>query len=153
MIDRGANPFVVDCDGITQFDVFNFDYLSNLPSQKSVFFTIRPLSDEFEKQNEFLDPWFYETGIFDGKFDSVIGQGAAGTVISGEWFGKKAAFKFVEIGAQKLDEYVEDAVKKLDEKLSEMISIQSTVGSKIVSFYGHYRYANVQNCISNKFYP
>ena len=139
MIDRGANPFVVDRVGRTKFDIHNLGYLSNLPSQKSVYFTTRPLPDEFKEQNEFPDPWFYKTGVFDGKFDCVIGQGAAGTVISGEWFGKKAAFKFVEIGTQEWQEYTTESLKTLYEKLSEMISIQSTVGSKIVSFYGHYR--------------
>ena len=139
MIDRGANPFVVAGNGCTQFDIFNLGHLSNLPSQKSIYFTIRPLPNDFKQQNEFPDPWFYKTGIFNGKFNSVIGQGAAGTVIKGEWFGRKAAFKFVEIGAQKYQDLIEDTLKTLDEKLSEMISIQSTVGSKIVSFYGHYR--------------
>ena len=153
MIARGANPFVVTYGGNTQFDMANLDYLSNLPSQKSVYFTTRPLLDEHKEQNEFQRPWFYKTGVFNGKFDCAIGKGAAGTVIRGAWFGKKAAFKFVEIRNQKLPDFVEDGLKTLDEKLSEMTSIQSTVGSKIVSFYGHYRYANVQNCISNKFYP
>ena len=139
MIDRGVNPFVVAYTGKAEDDIHNLGYLSNLPSQNSIFFTTRPFPDEFEEQNEFPDTWFYKAGVFCGKFDSVIGQGASGTVISGEWFGKKAAFKFVEIGTQKRQEKVGDSLKTLDEKLSEMISIQSTVGSKIVSFYGHYR--------------
>ena len=53
--------------------------------------------------------------------------------------GKKAAFKFVDIGTQKFHEGSTDALKTLDEKLSEITSIQATKGSKIVSFYGHYR--------------
>ena len=113
--------------------------MPNLPKQKSVFFTIRPLPDEFKEQNNFPDPWFYKTGVFDGKFDDVIGQGASGIVLKGEWFGRKAAFKFVEIGSQKYQERSDVALKSLNEKLPEMISIQSTAGSKIISFYGHYR--------------
>ena len=89
--------------------------------------------------NNFPDPWFYKTGVFDGKFDDVIGQGASGIVLKGEWFGRKAAFKFVEIGSQKYQERSDVALKSLNEKLTEMISIQSTAGSKIISFYGHYR--------------
>ena len=139
MIDRGANPFIVQYGGEPQFDIYNLGYLSNLPSQKSIYFLTRSPPDDFKQQNEFLDPWFYKTGFFNGKYNSVIGQGAAGTVVSGEWFGKKAAFKFVEIGTQKFQKELKDNLKTLDEKLSEMISIQSTVGSKIVSFYGHYR--------------
>ena len=139
MIDRGANPFVVDYTGVTQFDSFNLDYLSNLPTQKSVYFTTRQLDDEFEAKPDFLNPWFYQTGIFDGEFNSVIGQGATGTVIRGKWCGKKAAFKFVKIENQKSQKDISDTVKSLNEKLSEMASIQATKGSKIISFYGHYR--------------
>lgn len=139
MINKGANPFVVVYNGKTEFDIHNLGHLSNLPSQKSVYFTARPTKGEFEGKTNFPEPWFYISGVFDGKFDSLIGQGASGTVISGEWFGKRAAFKFVEIGTQKQQDLISDALKSLDDKLSEMISIQSTVGSKIVSFYGHYR--------------
>ena len=69
----------------------------------------------------------------------MIGQGASATVLRGDWFGKKAAFKFVEIGTQIRQEKTEDNLKALNEKLSEMNTIQSTEGSKIVDFYGHYR--------------
>ena len=137
MAERGANPFIVGYDGRSEFD--SLGDLSIIPNQKSVYFTTRPLPDEFIEQKAFPDPWFYKTGVFDGKFESEIGQGAAGTVISGKWFGKRAAFKFVEIGAQTRQEFVNQSLKKLDEKLYEMTSIQSTFGSKIVSFYGHYR--------------
>ena len=139
MIDRGVNSFVVNNDGGTRFQIDNLSFSLNMPNKKSIYFTTRPLPDEFKKQNVFPDPWFYQTGVFNGKFVTKIGQGAAGTVMSGEWFGKKAAFKFVDIGTQKLPESIKDGLKSLDEKLSEMTSIQSTIGSKIVSFYGHYR--------------
>ena len=89
-----------------------------------------------------MNPWFYRTGVFDGKFESVIGQGASGTVISGEWFDVKAAFKFVEIETRKWPKYITEGLKILDDKLSEMTSLRETNGSKIVSFYGHYRYLN-----------
>ena len=139
MIDKGANPFILDSIGVTQFKFYNLANLSNLPTQKSVFFTVRSLGNNDESKVDFLDPWFYRTGVFDGKFGSVIGQGASGTVISGEWYGKKAAFKFVEIGSHGKQNNVNDALKSLDEKLSEMTSIQATKGSKIVHFYAHYR--------------
>ena len=137
MIDRGANPFVVDYSGDTKFDIFDLDQrvLLNLPTKKSIYFTTRP----FEETTSFPDPWFYQTGVFDGKFDSLIGRGASGKILRGDWFGKKAAFKFVEIGIQKEQTFVDEGLKTLDEKLSEMISIQSTQGSKILKFYGHYR--------------
>ena len=137
MIDKGANPFVVDYGGETWADETR--NLSNLPSQKSVYFTTRQFEGEFKGKTNFPPPWFYQNGVFDGKFDSVIGHGASGTVLRGEWFGKRAAYKFVEIGTQKEADSVRDALNSLDDKLSEMISIQATRGSTIVSFYGHYR--------------
>ena len=139
MINRGVNPFVVHYNDKSQFDIENLGHLSNLPKRKSVFFITRPLPDEFQTQNKFLDPWFYTTGVFDGKFDFVIGKGSSGTILSGEWFGKKTAFKFVEIGTQEWQEDNKDNLKTLNEKLSEMTSIQSIAGSKIVTLYGHYR--------------
>ena len=139
MIDKGANPFIVAYGNETQFEINSLSNLSNLPTQKSIFFTIRPLESNDKSKVDFLNPWFYRTGVFDGKFGSVIGQGASGTVISGEWYGKKAAFKFVEIGVQKWHKNVEDTLKSLDDKLSEMTSIQATKGTVIVQFYAHYR--------------
>ena len=111
--------------------------LSNLPVEKSVYFTTRQLKGA--SKLDFSDPWYYRNGVFDIKFGTVIGQGASGIVISGEWYGKKAAFKFVELGNQKFQQDVEDNVKTLEKKLSEMTSVESIKGSKIVSFYGHYR--------------
>ena len=139
MIDKEANPFVVDFNGFTQFQLLSLGHLSNLPSKKSVFFTTRSFEGGFEQKISFQEPWFYRNGVLDGKFGLLIGQGATGSVISGEWFGKKAAFKFVEVGKQKFQAETKDSLETLDDKLSEMISIQSTTGSKIVNFYGHYR--------------
>ena len=101
MVTNGGNPFVIPSMVATE----NYDdfiatvksYFPGLPGfscrKKSIFFKIRP----FAYGAEFPDPWYYKTGIFDGKFASVIGHGASGIVLSGEWFGKQAAFKFVEI--------------------------------------------------------
>ena len=134
MIDRRVNPFIVDNKSRTQFESHNLGHLSNLPTKKSVYFTTQPVAN-FGDETNLTDPWFYTTGVFDGKFGSVVGQGASGVVLSGEWHGQKAAFKHVEIESR----IHEQSLKSLDEKLSEMTSIQSTRGSKIVSFYGHYR--------------
>ena len=146
MIERGANPFIVPYNGKTQYWEQNLheQNLSNLPTTKSAYFLTRPLVGNDGNKTEFCDPWFYRNGVFDGKFDSAIGQGASGRVISGKWYGKKAAFKFVEIENQKIQKIsdsknVEESLKILEEKLSEMTAIQATKGSKIVQFYGHYR--------------
>ena len=137
MIENGVNPFIVSFGGHTW--ATETRHLSDLPSQKSIYFTTRRNVGKSGSNPDFLDPWFYKTGVFNGKFDSLIGQGATGTVISGEWAGKKAAFKFVEVGTQKWQNSAGDCLKILNEKLSEMTSIQATKGSKIVSIYGHYR--------------
>ena len=140
MIDKGANPFIIQIAGKTNEDETR--HLSNLPTQKSIYFTTRPLEGNDESKDDFLNPWFYKTGVFDGKFNSVIGQGASGIILSGEWYGKKAAFKFVDIGQKTRSpgkETIDGSLKSLDKKLLEMTSIQQTKGSKIVSFYGHYR--------------
>ena len=139
MIDNGANPYIVTYGGNTEFYIHDLGSLSNLPTQKSVYFTTRRIVGESESNPDFDDPWFYKTGVFDGKFDELIGQGASGTVISGDWAGKKAAFKFVPIGKQEKQEYASDAMKILNDKLSEMTSIQATKGSKVVKFFGHFR--------------
>ena len=138
MIDKGANPYVVRHSGNSQFDDHNLGYLSNLPNKKSIYFTIGSIHNDFKNKANFFDPWFYKTGIF-GKFNSIIGKGASGIVLSGEWFGRKAAFKFVDVGYQKQTKMIADSLRIFNEKLSEMRSIQQTEGSKILSFYGHYR--------------
>ena len=139
MIDKGANPFVVAYGGSKWLNVFKLDHLSNLPSKQSVFFTTRQFPDEFQVINDFPDPWFYVTDVFNGQFDSVVGQGASGIVVKGKWYGKKAAFKFVEVGTQTFQKSATEAIKSLNDKLYEMTSIIALVGSRIVSFYGHYR--------------
>ena len=146
MNEKGANPYVVDAIDTDQFTDWNLanSNLSNLPTKKSVYFTVRPLDDEFQKESGFLDPWSYKTGVF-GSFDSVVGRGASGTVLSGDWFGKKAAFKFVEIEFGKFENLtevalpIENRLKILNEKLLAIMSTQESWGSKMVKFFGHYR--------------
>ena len=151
MIEKGANPFIVDFEGGSHFDGYrqsswlpinheSLEYLANLPSEKSVYFTIHPIFDEFRDIVDLPAPWIYQTGTFDGNFNSVVGSGASGIVISGKWCGKQAAYKFVNVGDQKIQNYVSVQLPILNKQLSEMTSIQETKGSKILSFYGHYRY-------------
>ena len=139
MIDKGASPYVVTYSGKIQLERRNLGYLKNLPTQKSIYFTTQPCFGEYKDRTDFPDPWLYNIGVFDGRFKSMIGQGASGTVLSGEWYGAKAAFKFVDIGNQNYSGKASLGMKELNQKLSEMKSFQVTKGSKIVSFYGHYR--------------
>ena len=98
----------------------------------------------FKVEEEYFDyvdskwTWFYE-GQFGSKIRSVVGQGASGVVLSGEWRGKKAAFKLIKIGTTVTQENIEDNLMHQNNKLSELIMIQETKGSKILAFYGHFR--------------
>ena len=145
MIDKGANPFVVKYSGESEFHGRHLSYLPNLPTKKSVYFTIHPINDKFKAKTNFRDSWVYQTGVFDGKFDSLIGRGASGIILKGKWCGKMAAFKFVDIGTQEFPANVSAALKSLNEQLFEMKSIQEAEGSKILTFYGHYRLVRFAN--------
>ena len=141
MINRGVNPYVVDHNGLSQFELWNLSNMSNLPSSRSIFFSIEPFKCfcDVKCQSDLSNPWFYRNGIFDGKFDYVIGKGASGVVLHGYCHGVEAAFKFVDIGEQQFLEYVTDNLAELNRKLGEMRSIQATRGSKILDFHGHFR--------------
>ena len=138
MLERGANLFIL-MDGNygsilgSQARIL----LSNLPIPKSIYFCIRP----HVEKTDFPEPWYYKSGVFDGQFRSVLGKGASGTVLSGQWYGKKAAFKFVEIEVKEETAFSlsSKVLKDLDDELLEMTSMEATQGSKIVSFYGHFR--------------
>ena len=113
--------------------------MSEIVTDKSIYFTTRPV---FSKSRS-ISYWpLYSSGIFDGKFQEEVGQGAFGTVISGEWEGKNAAFKFVEI--KSAGEIVSTRIfgelpKVLNESLDEIKSMLTTKGSRILRYYGHYR--------------
>ena len=142
MIDRGVNPYVADYTGINEFKRKRLSkHLPNLPTFKSVYFSVEPFKCFCDRKcgSDLSNPWFYENGIFDGKFDQIIGKGASGIVLHGFCHGVEAAFKFVEIGKQKWLKNVRDSLAELNRKLGEMRSVQTTVGSKIVNFYGHFR--------------
>ena len=137
MINRGANPFVVNCYGNTQYELGKLSELNleNLSTKKSVYFSVQPVIGD----QTLAEPWYYQSGVYPGDFDVKIGQGASGIVVSGQCQGKPAAFKFNHIGEQKFQQNTRDALATLNEKLGEMTSVQSISGSKIVRFFGHYR--------------
>ena len=140
LVDKGANPFIQYFGSISKC-VHYVDYglsnLTNLPKRKSVFFTTQPLLEDFKDQSDFASPWFYNTGVF-GEIESKIDQGAHGIVLKGTWFGRKAAFKYVDIGTQIWHSEIKEPNEELEKKLYEMKSLMTTEGSKIVKFYGHY---------------
>ena len=110
--------------------------LKNLPSQTSVFFSIQP----FPGDESLSNPWFYQTGVYPGYFDSIIGHGSSAIVLRGECQGRPAAFKFVEIGVkQKFVESTSDVLAILNKKLGEVAAMKSISGSAIIDFYGHFR--------------
>ena len=115
--------------------------MSNLPTSKSIFFSIEPFKcfcDE-KCESDLSNPWFYKNGIFDGRLDYLVGKGTSGIVLHGYCHGVEAAFKFVDIGKQKFEMKTSDGLAELNRKLGEMRSIQATKGSKILDFKGHFR--------------
>ena len=142
MVNRGVNPYVVDYDGGSQFDLYeDFSNLSSLPTSKSIFFSIEPFECfcDTKCDSDLSNPWFYINGVFDGQFDYEIGRGASGVVLHGFCHGIEAAFKFIDVGKQEWQQYIVDSLTQIDKKLGEIKSIQTTKGSKIVQFYGHFR--------------
>ena len=136
MIDQGANPHVKAYYGKSEYEVKNLQNLKlTLPPEKSIYFSVKKIDDDIT----LADPWFYQSGVYQGCFESKIGSGASGTVVRGKWNGKPAAYKFVSIGEQKFQEKTKDALAPLNKKLDEMTSMKSISGSKMVRFFGHYR--------------
>ena len=92
MIDHGFNPHIRNVKGTTQHELYGLSNLKNVPSVKSVFYPIK----NFPTGN--LDnSMCYTTGVYDAKYGRVIGMGGEGVVIQGEWNGRSAAYKFVEV--------------------------------------------------------
>ena len=144
MIDLGANPHVRSSDGYTHYDVmYDFMYdamglsnLKNVPLIKSVFYPIRTFST-----GNLGEPWCYTTGVYDGKFGRIIGKGGEGTVIQGQWNGRKAAYKFVLIKMVELKlnkDYV-GLMEDMNERLKEMTEMMTTAGDAILPFQAHFR--------------
>ena len=84
-----------------------------------------------------LHPWTYTSGVYPGCYSKVVGYGGEAIVIQGKWAGTKAAFKFVPLGNQKLTKYANEALTDLYDKLSQMIEMDATEGSKILKLLGH----------------
>ena len=141
MVDLGANPFVFSNTGRTQFGIWRLSNLTSLPSLKSVYFPVRSFACCSPVcKFDLSEPWFYKNGAFPAEFQHKLGEGASSTVIRGTFQQKDAAFKFVKIRKEhQLRDQVMDALNDLNKQLSEMTSIQSTMGNKIVKFYGHFR--------------
>ena len=134
MIDLGANPKIRKVNGETEADRFDLYNFKNVPSVKSAFFPIK----SFPTGN-LGNPWYYTTGVYDGKFERVVGKGGEGTVVQGEWNGQQAAYKFVDMKRLKfIDKHV-DAMVDMSERLKEMTEMMSTTGDAILPFEAHFR--------------
>ena len=136
MLDRGANPYIRDAKGGTNFDRYGLFNLNNLPSVKSAFFTTKehPIGDH-------LEPWCYTPGVYDGKFSKVIGKGGEATVIRGEFNGP-AAYKFVEMKGLNLHEDYDNNTADMAERLREMDTqskLMETPGDAILPLEAHFR--------------
>ena len=143
MLKRGLNPFVIDNHGRSQFDHHgNLNRFSGRRS-KSIFFSVEPFDYSCSQKSGSVlltsPPWFYQNGVFNGQFDYVIGSGSSGILLHGFIHGVEAAFKFIEVGNQPFEKYTLDRLAQLNRKLGEKRSVETTTGSKIVDFFGHYR--------------
>ena len=87
-----------------------------------------------------LSAWEYQTGVYNqGRYGQVRGSGGEGTVIEGLWKNQPAAFKFVIVRDQKLMETVSGELADMNARLTEMTNMESTKGTAILKFNGHYR--------------
>ena len=134
MINRGANPHVKYHNGISEYERWSLDSLSNLPTIESIFYPIKSFSS-----GNLPKPFNYETGVYPGKYGRIIGRGGEGTVIQGEWGNEPCAFKFVEIKNQQLHGSVSEALADMNTRLREMIEMETISGSSILKLESHYR--------------
>ena len=136
MLNQGANPFVKDRNGNVQYDLNNLSSsdLKNVSKKKSVFFPIVDFGN-----NALLGPWQYKTGVFPGNFTRLVGSGGEGHVVAGVWNNEKAAFKWVLVGKQENRTYTKDSLADMEKKLSEMRTMQTTIGTSIMPIIGHFR--------------
>ena len=136
MLDQGANPFVKDGNGTTNYDGFNLSNsnLTSIPNKKSVFFPIVDFGN-----SALLGPCQYLTGVFPGQFNRLIGSGGEGHVVAGVWNNEMAAFKWVLVGKQEEKPSVEETLADMEKKLSEMRTMQMTIGTSIMPIIGHFR--------------
>ena len=136
MIDSGANPFIVDYEGNTEFDMWSFSGFTIPLLPKSVYFSIYP--DE-SYPSDIQRAWYYSNGVFPGNFDELIGKGGEGYVVSGKWMGVEAAFKFAEIRNQKFSTKVVDGLKDLEMRLTQISALKAIKSPCIVVQLGHFR--------------
>ena len=136
MLNQGANPFVQDTNGNTNYAFYSISStnLTNLPKKKSVFFPIVDFGN-----STLLGPWQYKTGVFPGQFNRLIGSGGEGHVVAGIWNNEKAAYKWVPIGKQEFKSSMHEVLADMEMKLSEMRTMQTTIGTSIMPIIGHFR--------------
>ena len=134
MIDCGVNPHIRGPKGNSNYDFYGLSNLVNVPSIKSVFYSIQ----NFPSGN-FGDPWCYTTGVYDGKYARVIGRGGEGIVLEGVWKGQPVAYKFVQINGLIFGSSYEGAVVDMNERLKEMTEMIATPGDAILPFEAHFR--------------
>ena len=136
MIYKGANPYVIDAKGESNYRKFNLANqnltLDSKSDTKSVFYPIKTFGNLGE-------PWCYTTGVFDGKFGRVVGKGGEGIVIKGEWKNEPAAYKFVQIKKIRFADNYEKSMADMSERLKEMTEMTTTPGDSILPFRAHFR--------------
>ena len=85
------------------------------------------------------EPWCYTTGVYDGKFGKVIGKGGEGIVVQGEFNGKPAAYKFVQMKGVGYNGTWGMHMEDMTKRLTEMTEMMATHGDAILPFEAHFR--------------
>ena len=130
MLDSGANPFVLNSTGDSEYKLWSIKNQStSLTSKpKSIFHTIGYYSCKCIMAPcsiSLFFPWFYSSGVFNGKFTRLIN--GSSRVVEGVLCGKRVVFKFVPLY---------DDIGALKRQIDEM----ETYGVDVkVPFYWHYR--------------
>ena len=107
-------PFIVQYDGTSEYNRRSLSSLSNLPQLKSIYFQVKRFN---ALQHE---TWHYETGVFHGQFDDVIGRGGESIVVGGILNGEEVAYKYVHIGEQVFKKETREGLADLETRLSQI---------------------------------
>ena len=142
MLENGINPYVIDCYGNSQIDIYQSKFKSEEAKQllvqfpRSIHFSIENINCEKTCPSDCsskFERFYYKNGEFVNMNDgNRIGQGGFGCVFKGLFHGKVKAMKCVFIGQNQYQTNAYDAVSDLEQSISEIRIQMSSGGSGII---------------------
>ena len=142
MLEKGINPYVIDCYGNSQIDIYPSKFKSEEAKQllvqfpRSIHFSIENIKCENTCPSDCsskFERFYYKNGEFVKMTDgNTIGQGGFGCVFKGLFHGKVKAMKCVYNGQNQYQTYSNDAVSDLEHDISEIRIQMSSGGSGII---------------------